>query len=214
MRKLLFLNSAQRFSDLALLLMRLFVGLFLIWASGTTSPSGAHAGVRDFLRKHEFPRPRILAPVSVYLQLAIGLGFVLGLFTRWAGILCAIHFVIAIVMVDRSRAACAASFPSGCLVVIGLYLATHGAGRFSVDAALKANELPRANRRRATEEVAARWLATSRSRRVSRTSRCLRSESSGAGQRGAPRNRPGRHLFQLRRPAGSSCARSRTMRVN
>ena len=36
-------------------------------------------------------------------------------------------------------------FPSGCLVVIGLYLATHGAGRFSVDAALRANELPRAN---------------------------------------------------------------------
>ena len=28
-------------------------------------------------------------------------------------------------------------FPSGCLVVIGLYLATHGAGRFSVDAALQ-----------------------------------------------------------------------------
>ena len=27
-------------------------------------------------------------------------------------------------------------FPSGCLVFIGLYLATHGAGRFSVDAAL------------------------------------------------------------------------------
>ena len=36
-------------------------------------------------------------------------------------------------------------FPSGCLVVIGLYLATHGAGRFSVDAALRANELPRSN---------------------------------------------------------------------
>jgi len=34
-------------------------------------------------------------------------------------------------------------FPSGCLVVIGLYLATHGAGRFSIDAALGANELPR-----------------------------------------------------------------------
>jgi hypothetical protein len=28
-------------------------------------------------------------------------------------------------------------------VVIGLYLATYGAGRFSVDAALRANEVPR-----------------------------------------------------------------------
>ena len=37
------------------------------------------------------------------------------------------------------------TFPSGCLVFIGLYLATHGAGRFSVDEALKANQQPRAN---------------------------------------------------------------------
>ena len=34
-------------------------------------------------------------------------------------------------------------FPSGCLVVIGLFMATYGAGRFSIDAALRANEVPR-----------------------------------------------------------------------
>jgi uncharacterized membrane protein YphA (DoxX/SURF4 family) len=37
------------------------------------------------------------------------------------------------------------TFFSGCLVVIGLFLATYGAGRFSVDAALKANQPPRTN---------------------------------------------------------------------
>jgi putative oxidoreductase len=83
-----------------------------------------------------------MAPLSVYLQLAIGLGFVLGLFTRWAGLFCAIHFVIAIVMVDKAGGM-RGVFPSGCLVFIGLYLATYGAGRFSVDAALRANDLPR-----------------------------------------------------------------------
>ena len=36
------------------------------------------------------------------------------------------------------------TFPSGCLVLIGLYLATHGAGRLSIDSAMKANETPRA----------------------------------------------------------------------
>jgi uncharacterized membrane protein YphA (DoxX/SURF4 family) len=35
-------------------------------------------------------------------------------------------------------------FPSGTLFVIGLYLATHGAGRLSLDEALRANEVPRA----------------------------------------------------------------------
>jgi len=69
---------------------------------------------------------------------------VLGLFTRWAGVLCAVHFLVAIVMVDH-HGGMRGIFPSAWLVLIGLYLATHGAGRFSVDAALRANELPRAN---------------------------------------------------------------------
>ncbi len=145
MRKFLFLNSAQRFSDFALLLMRVFVGLFLIWGVwDNITDSARMQEFVSFLAKYEFPSPKILAPVSVYLQLAIGLGFVFGLFTRWAGIFCVIHFVVAIAMVDRSRGM-RGIFPSGCLVVIGLYLATYGAGRFSVDAVLRANELPRAS---------------------------------------------------------------------
>jgi putative oxidoreductase len=145
MRKLLFLNSAQRFSDIALLLLRIFVGLFLVWGVwDNVTDSARMQEFTAFLAKYKFPGPAILAPVSVYLQLAIGLGFVFGLFTRWAGILCVVVFVVAIVMVDRFGGM-RGVFPSGCLVVIGLYLATHGAGRYSVDAALRANELPRSN---------------------------------------------------------------------
>lgn len=145
MRKFLYLSGAQRFGDFALLLMRVFVGLFLIWGvwDNITDPARMTEFV-EFMRKFGFPSPRILAPVSVYAQLAIGLGFVFGLFTRWAGILCVINFVVAIAMVDRF-AGMRGVFPSGCLVVIGLYLATHGAGRFSVDSALKANDTPRSN---------------------------------------------------------------------
>jgi putative oxidoreductase len=145
MRKLLFLNSAQRFSDVALLVLRVFVGLFLVWGvwDNITDSTRMQEFV-SFLAKYKFPSPGILAPVSVYLQFAIGIGFVLGLFTRWAGILCVIVFVVAIVMVDRFGGM-RGIFPSGCLVGIGLYLATHGAGRFSMDALLRANDLPRAN---------------------------------------------------------------------
>ncbi|HYJ42596.1 MAG TPA: DoxX family protein [Steroidobacteraceae bacterium] len=145
MRKLLYLNSAQRYSDFALLLMRLFVGLFLIWGVwDNITDSARMQEFASFLAKHGFLSPKILAPVSVYLQLAIGLGFVLGLFTRWAGIVCVVHFAIAIAMVDR-LGGMRGIFPSGCLIVIGLYLATYGAGRLSMDAALRANELPRAS---------------------------------------------------------------------
>ena len=145
MRKFLFLNSAQRFSDIALLLMRVFVGLFLIWSVWANITDGARMQeYASFLAKHGFPVAGILAPVSAYLQLAVGLGFVFGLFTRWAGIICAIVFAVAIAMVDRFDGM-RGVFPSGCLFVIGLYLATYGAGRFSVDAALRANDLPRSS---------------------------------------------------------------------
>ncbi len=143
MRKFLSLSQAQPFSDLALLLLRLFVGLFLIWGvwDNITSPERMQEFV-GFLEKHGFPSPRILAPLSVYAQFAIGVAFVLGLLTRWAGVLCAINFVVAIVMVDH-LGGMRGVFPSGCLVVIGLYLATHGAGRYSIDAAIGANQAPR-----------------------------------------------------------------------
>ena len=143
MRKFLYLSNAQRFGDFTLLLLRVFVGLFLIWGvwDNLTDPARMREFV-EFLRQHGFASPRILAPLSVYVQLLIGVAFVLGVLTRWAGILCVIHFLVAIAMVDRFGGVRAA-FPSGCLVVIGLYLATHGAGRLSLDAALKANDTPR-----------------------------------------------------------------------
>ncbi|HTU65877.1 MAG TPA: DoxX family protein [Steroidobacteraceae bacterium] len=143
MKKFLFLASAQRFGDFALLLLRLVVGLFLIFGvwDNVTSPERMRE-FEAFLAQHHFAAPTLLAPVSVYAQLLVGIAFVLGLFTRWAGILCMINFIVAIVMVDHSGGM-RGIFPSLVLVMIGLYLATHGAGRFSVDAGIRANELPR-----------------------------------------------------------------------
>lgn len=144
MKKLLFLAPAQRFGDFALLLLRVFVGLFLVFNvwDNVTNPERMHE-FEAFLAAHHFAVPALLAPVSVYAQLLVGIAFILGLFTRWAGIVCVVNFVVAIVMVEHSGGM-RAVFPSGVLVFIGLYLATHGAGRFSLDAALRANELPRA----------------------------------------------------------------------
>jgi putative oxidoreductase len=143
MRKFLFLSSTQRFGDFVLLLLRIFVGLFLIWGVwDNITDSARMREFVEFLRKFHFPSPALLAPLSVYVQFLVGLAFILGLFTRWAGILCAVNFIVAIAMVDRFGGM-RGIFPSGCLVAIGLYMATYGAGRFSLDAALKANEVPR-----------------------------------------------------------------------
>jgi putative oxidoreductase len=145
MRKFVFLSAAQPFADFMLLLLRVFVGLFLIWSVlGKVLHSDQMVAFADFLAKHHFPSPELLARVSVYSQLLAGGALVLGLFTRWAGILCAINFAVAIAMVDRFEGM-RGVFPSGFLVGIGLYLATYGAGRISIDSALRANEIPRHN---------------------------------------------------------------------
>lgn len=122
-----------RHRDLALLLMRLVVGAFLMWgvADNIFSAERMHE-FELFLAHYGFPAPQWMAPLSVWAQFLIGAGFICGLLTRWAGVLCAINFVVAISMVDI-HGGIRASFPSACLVVIGLYLATNGAGRFSLD---------------------------------------------------------------------------------
>jgi putative oxidoreductase len=86
-----------------------------------------------FLNHHGFILPGLMAPLSVWVQCLVGLAFIFGLFTRWAGLLCSFNFVVAIVMVD-AQLGIRAAFPATCLVLIGLYLATRGAGALSLDA--------------------------------------------------------------------------------
>lgn len=132
-RRLLLLAPLQRFDDAALLLLRVLVGAFLVWgvADNLVSAERMHE-FRDFLAGAGFIWPGFMARLSVWAQFLVGVAFILGLATRWAGLVCAINFVVAIVMVDVAGGI-RGMFPSACLVLIGLYLATHGAGRFSLD---------------------------------------------------------------------------------
>jgi putative oxidoreductase len=146
----LMLDSMERYADHALLIMRAFVGAFLIWGvwDNVISAERMQEFVA-FLAKFGFVAPQFMAALSVWVQLLIGIGFVLGLLTRWAAVLCIINFAVAIVMVDRFGGLRGA-FPSGCLVVIGLYLATRGAGRFSLDEIVGRR---REAHRRASEQI-------------------------------------------------------------
>jgi putative oxidoreductase len=145
MRDLLFLTSAARFADCAVLAMRVFIGAFLVWGVWDNIISSERmTEFVGFLAKFHFPAPELMARLSVWAQLIIGLSFILGLLTRWAGILCMINFAVAIAMVDRF-AGMRGSFSSACLIAIGLYLATVGAGRFSLDSLLVRHAQPRAH---------------------------------------------------------------------
>ena len=123
-------------TNLAFLALRASVGAFLVWGVWDNITSAEHmANFVKFLRQFGFPAPELLAPFDVWVQFAIGVAFILGLATRWAGLLCAVNFAVAIVMVDHLQG-WRGAFGSMCLIAIGLVLATHGPGRFAVDRAL------------------------------------------------------------------------------
>jgi putative oxidoreductase len=108
------------------------IGAFLVWGVSDNIFSTARMDeFSAFLKHHGFPYPDVLAPVSVWAQCLCGLGFISGFAIRWAGLLCAVNFVVAVAMVD-SKAGIRGAFPATMLVIIGLYLATRGAGRFAV----------------------------------------------------------------------------------
>ncbi len=132
----LLLHALARFEHAALLLMRAVTGAFLVWGvqDNIFSADRMHE-FEQFLAKAGFIAPAFMARLSAWAQLLVGLAFIAGFATRWAGIVCTINFLVAIVMVD-AHGGIRASFPSACLVVIGLYLACRGAGRISVDHAL------------------------------------------------------------------------------
>jgi putative oxidoreductase len=125
-----------RRGDASLAAARLVIGGFLIWGVWDNIVSPARMDeFTGFLALHGFPYPRIAAPLSVWAQFACGAAFVLGLATRWAGLVCAVNFAVAIAMVD-AKLGIRGAFPSACLMLFGLIFATMGAGRYSVDSRL------------------------------------------------------------------------------
>jgi putative oxidoreductase len=133
MTDFLVLASLKRFSSAGALLMRVVVGAFLLWTIRDVLPSEAHQrAFAAYLAKFHFPLPYLMARISVYAQALMGVGFITGFLTRWAGLLCAIHFAVALAMVDRF-AGIRGAFPAASLLVIGIFLAFHGAGRFGFD---------------------------------------------------------------------------------
>ncbi|HYD78539.1 MAG TPA: DoxX family protein [Paucimonas sp.] len=131
--EMLFLPSLRRHGDAGLLLLRLLVGAFLVWGVADNILSAERMQEFEaFLARFGFPYPAVMAPLSVWAQFFVGAAFVLGLLTRWAGVICAVNFIVAIAMVDGAQGIRAA-FPSACLVAIGVYLAMHGAGRYGLD---------------------------------------------------------------------------------
>ncbi|WFL76059.1 DoxX family protein [Altererythrobacter arenosus] len=119
--------------DLTLAALRVLTGSFLIYGTwdNIVSPARMQEFV-DFLTAFGFPEPQLLAPLSVWVQFISGVLLVLGLFTRWAGVLVFANFVVAVVMVHWAEDF-RGWWPAIVLVFLGAHFAAAGAGPFGMD---------------------------------------------------------------------------------
>jgi putative oxidoreductase len=139
MQSLIFLTGLRGLSDVAVLLLRLLVGAFLMWGTWDNVVSAERMQeFVGFLTLLKCPMPELAAPVSVYAQFIGGALILVGLLTRWAGLVMAFNFVVAVALltVGGGESDFRALFPPLIMIAVPLVLATYGAGRFSIDAIL------------------------------------------------------------------------------
>ena len=130
------LPSLSRWSDLTLFGLRALTGAFLMHETWDNVSSRARMGeFVEFLGQFGFPVPWLMAPLSVAVQFGCGALLVLGLLTRWAGLLIAANFAVAMVMVHRADDF-RAMWPALVLVFLGLHFAAAGSGKLGLDALL------------------------------------------------------------------------------
>lgn len=127
------LTWLARYADLTLFALRAITGAFLIHETWDNVSSQARmTEFVDFLGQFGFPAPQFMAPLSVAVQFGCGILLILGLLTRWAGLLIAVNFVVAVVMVHWAEPF-RGWWPGLILVFLGLHFATAGSGRFGLD---------------------------------------------------------------------------------
>ena len=134
LKQLLFLPGNARHSDLGLLALRCATGAFLIYQSHDNVFSAERMGeFVKFLTQFGFVYPELMAPLSVYAQFAAGIAFILGLMTRWFGLITAINFIVAVWMVHWNDPI-PGIWPAAILIVLGLYFGLRGSGQYGIDA--------------------------------------------------------------------------------
>jgi len=119
--------------DIGVLLLRLFVGVRLIYGVIDNVTSWEHMiKFRDFLQQFNFPIPLVAAIVSVHAQLLAGVMFILGWKIRFAAILMIINFLIAILMVHWGEKL-EPMTPALAILFISILFFFQGAGKYSLD---------------------------------------------------------------------------------
>lgn len=133
MKDLLLLTPLARFGDVGILLLRAVTGAFLVWQNHDNVFSAARMReFEGFLTQFNFVAPGVMAPLAVWAQFLCGILMILGLLTRWAGLITTFVFIVAVWTVHWDEGF-AGWWPALILVFLGILFATEGAGRYALD---------------------------------------------------------------------------------
>jgi uncharacterized membrane protein YphA (DoxX/SURF4 family) len=110
------------------------VSMGLIFAvHGYQKFAGGIAGVSAFFAKLSIPLPGLMAPFIAVLELVGGILLVLGVATRWGGLLFALEMIVTTFWVQIPGHGWGASDLDRSLLAGGILLFLAGAGRAAVD---------------------------------------------------------------------------------
>jgi putative oxidoreductase len=131
--------------DVALLLLRLAVGVVYIVHGGQKLFVFGFDGVAGAMGQMGVPMPEVLGPAVALLEFFGGMALVVGLFTRLAALGLAVDALVATLLVHLPNGFFA---PNGVeftmtLAAVCLALAVAGAGRYSLDHAIAARRFTR-----------------------------------------------------------------------
>jgi putative oxidoreductase len=131
------LTFFEKYRDYAAVFIRLIIGFHLIY--GTQDNVFSYARMEEFaefLRLRGVPAPLFAAFLSVYAQFICGILFLAGAAVRYAALVMMINFIAALIIAHRGDTYLG-MFPALMLLSASCFLLFNGAGKPSVDAALK-----------------------------------------------------------------------------
>ena len=92
------LSPLSRLGDLAPLVIRVVTGV-IMFAHGFQKLSGGPANFGGFLGQLGIPAPTLMAYVVTFVELVGGVLLIIGLLSRWAGLLLTINLAVATLLV-------------------------------------------------------------------------------------------------------------------
>ena len=134
MNKYIAFLSSQK--DLSLLVMRICTGGIIFWAGCLKVFVFGFSGTTAFFAKSGIFWPEVTAPFILLLEFFGGGAILLGLFTRYLGLIFAIEHVVAFFIFSMGLGYLGFRI-NFALFAFGILMAAHGAGKYSLDRMLK-----------------------------------------------------------------------------